>query len=140
MSQSVLVDTSVWIDYFRGEADAVRHLDRLIDQDLVLVSGLILQEVLQGSRDHRAFVRLRGEMETWPYESELPEDFVRAARLFAELRWKGSTVPPSDCLVAAVALRRGVHLFARDAHFEHVAQVTAGRSRGLHLWSGDGLS
>ncbi len=125
MDELILVDTSVWIDYFRGKSEAVQKLDKIIDQGLVLVSGLILQEVLQGSRDRTAFERLRKEMEIWKYEKELPEDFIEAARLFAKLRWKGVTIPPSDCLVAAVALRRRVPLFARDAHFESIKELGA---------------
>ena len=123
MDELILVDTSIWIDYFRGEAATVRQLDQIIDQGLVLVSGLILQEVLQGSRDRASFDRLQEEMAHWAYEGELPEDFVEAARLFAELRWDGVTIPPSDCLVAAVALRRKVRLCARDNHFDRIQEL-----------------
>ncbi len=118
--QRVLVDTSVWIDYFRGDPEAVRELDAVIDGDLTLVSGLICQEVLQGSRDRKAFERLRREMALWAFEPEKREDFIAAARLFAELRWAGVTIPPSDCLVAAVALRCKAPVLARDAHFDQI--------------------
>ncbi len=114
----VLVDTSVWIDYFRGDPETVRRLDRVIDSERVLVCGLILQEVLQGARNSRAFERLRREMSIWDYAREQPEDYVEAAGLFAGLRWRGLTIPPSDCLIAALTLRLEVSILAQDSHFE----------------------
>lgn len=120
MSERVLVDTSVWIDYFRGDPQAVEQLHYAIDRCQVLVCGMIRQEVLQGSRNRQAFRRLQKEMSIWEYEAETPDDFVKAALLFAELRWQGVAIPPSDCLVAAVALRLKAPVLARDAHFDAI--------------------
>jgi predicted nucleic acid-binding protein len=82
-----------------------------------------MQDVLQGSRDERAFKKLETEMAIWEAVSEQPADFVDAARIFARLRWKGITIPPTDCLVAAVAIRRGLHLYARDMDFDHIPNL-----------------
>ena len=105
---------------FLLSARMVRALNEIIDRDLPMVTGLIRQEVLQGSRDSEAFERLEKEMSIWDHEPEKPEDFIEAARIFAQLRWRGVTVPPSDCLEAAVARRLRVQLFSRDAHFEQI--------------------
>ena len=110
----VLVDTSVWIDFFRGEANAVKALGSLIKRGGIVICGQVRQEVLQGSRDEKAFVKLEKQMEIWESEAEEPGDFVAAARIFARLRWKGITIPPTDCLIAALAIRRGLQLFAHD--------------------------
>src|ERR1044071_1346574 len=101
----VLVDTSVWIDFIRNEPKAVLALTNLVKFERIVICGQILQEVLQGSRDDKAFKRLEREMAMWKAEKEEPDDFVEAARIFARLRWKGITIPPSDCLVAAIAIR-----------------------------------
>ena len=60
-----------------------------------VICGQIKQEVLQGSRDLRAFQKLEKQMSICDYEPEVAEDFIEAARIFSELRWKDLTVPPA---------------------------------------------
>lgn len=120
----VLVDTSVWIDFLIGNSDAVALLVRLREAYQLVICGQITQEVLQGSRDKKAYAKLVQELSIWDYEAEQPEDFVNAARLYAELRWKGVTVPAADCLIAALALRRGWPVSATDPHFKKIPGIT----------------
>src|SRR3954454_20399784 len=110
----VLVDTSVWIDFLDGREDAVRTLNLLIKTGRIVICGQILQEVLQGSRDDKAFTKLDAQMRVWDLEMETTADFVEAAHVFARLRWSGVTIPPTDCLIAAVALRRKLLVYASD--------------------------
>jgi predicted nucleic acid-binding protein len=119
----VLVDSSVWIDFFRGTHDAVKTLGAIIKDGRVVICGQILQEVLQGSRDANAFEKIERKMSLWEYEAEQAVDFRLAARLFAQLRWADITVPPSDCLIAAVAKRCGIPIYASDPHFGKIPQV-----------------
>lgn len=116
----VLVDTSVWIDFLDGREESVRVLNLLIRSGRVVVCGQIRQEVLQGSRDDKAFAKLEAQMALWDAEVEEPADFIEAARVFARLRWNGITIPPTDCLVAAVALRRKLLLYANDSDFDNI--------------------
>jgi predicted nucleic acid-binding protein len=116
----MLVDTSAWIDYFAGVEPLVRALDRPMDERRIVVCGQIKQEMLQGARDQKMFARLEREMSMWTYEAETPDDFIEAARQYARLRWKGVTVPPSDCLIAAVAKRCGLRLCATDPDFAKI--------------------
>ena len=117
---SVLVDTSLWIDFLAGHADAVRILAALRRAHRPAICGQIKQEVLQGARHRSAFARLEREMAIWEYQPEQPEDFVDAARTYARLRWQGVTVPPGDCLIAAVAKRCGMPVCATDPHFAEI--------------------
>ena len=119
----VLVDTSVWIDFLAGDPAAVALLGRLRESYRIVICGQIKQEVLQGSRDGRAFAKLQQELSIWDYEAEQPDDFVSAARLYASLRWKGVTVPAADCLIAAVAKRRGWSVSATDPHFKDIPGI-----------------
>jgi hypothetical protein len=114
----VLVDTSVWVGFLSGRAAAVAQIDALRVANRIVVCGQVLQEVLQGSRDAAALAKLEHRFAIWESEPEQPVDFIEAARLYARLRWKGITVPPSDCLIAAVALRCGLAVCADDPHFD----------------------
>jgi predicted nucleic acid-binding protein len=122
-NDKVLVDTSVWIDFLRGDQGVVSVLGALIRSGRVVVSGQILQEVLQGSRDEKAFRKLEAGMSVWEAGSEEQADFIEAARIFARLRWTGITIPPTDCLVAAFAIRRQLWLYALDGDFDHLRNL-----------------
>ena len=119
----VLVDTSVWIDFIQDEPKAIQALSLLSQSGRIVICGQILQEVLQGSRDEKAFQKLDKEMRIWPAEQEQPEDFVEASHIFARLRWKGLTIPPTDCLIAAVAIRRKLQLLAHDDDFDRIPDL-----------------
>src|SRR5436190_540022 len=89
----------------------------------IVISGQIKQEVLQGSRNAKAFADLEDRMSIWEYEAESAEDFTEAARIFAALRWKGITIPPSDCLIAALAHRLNVPIYTRDPDFDRIPNL-----------------
>lgn len=104
----------------RGDDDTVRALNLLIKSGRVVVCGQVLQEVLQGSRDDKAFAKLEGQMRLWHVEAEEPADFIEAARVFARLRRQGVTIPPTDCLMAAIAVSRKLLLYANDSDFDAI--------------------
>ena len=116
-SDSVLVDSSVWVGFLSGHPKEVAVVSSLRRAHHIVICGQILQEVLQGSRDAPALAKLERQFAIWDYEAEQPADFLEAARTYAGLRWNGVTVPPSDCLIAAVAKRRHVRVCATDPHF-----------------------
>ena len=117
IGERVLVDTSVWVDFFRNQPGAVALIATLAEDHRAVICGTILQETLQGAKTEKELDFLRTQMSLWRFEAEMPEDFTVAASLYARLRWQGLTVPPADCLIAAVALRNGITLCSSDAHF-----------------------
>jgi predicted nucleic acid-binding protein len=122
----VLVDTSAWIDFFSGDAAAIQTLEELMNDDRIVTCGQVTLELLQGTRDEKALSKVEQRLSLWAYEAERPEDFREAARIYARLRWKGITIPSSDCLIAALAMRHGAAVYATDPHF--------GNIRGLELF------
>lgn len=119
----VLVDTSIWVEFFLGKNEAVRGVTPLMEADRIAICGAVLQEVLQGARDARAFETLKTRLALWHHEAEQLEDFIRAAEMYARLRWRGLTVPPSDCLIAALAQRCDMMIYAHDKDFERIPRL-----------------
>jgi predicted nucleic acid-binding protein len=119
----VLVDTSAWIDFLQADAAVVRAIDALRRTHQIVLCGQVLQEVLHGSRDAPAFHRLERQFGVWAFEMEQLEDFKEAARIYARLRWKGVTVPPSDCLIAALARRCALKVYATDPDFDRIPDL-----------------
>ena len=127
----VLVDTSIWIDFFQApESRAATELVSLIkDHNRVALCGIVLQEVLQGIRDKKNFELVRGRLLKFPFIETKREDWIVAASLYRELRAKGITLPPADVTIAATALQNDMTLFSRDTHFGVLAE-----SCGLKLY------
>ena len=119
----VLVDTSVWVAFLQGDPAVVLRIDALRRTHEIVLCGQVLQEILQGSRDAGAFDRLERQFGVWAVEMEKLEDFKEAARIYARLRWKGVTVPPSDCLIAALARRCALRVYATDPDFDRIPDL-----------------
>ena len=129
-----LVDTSVWIEIFRKPARL--RLELVTDLDDVVTSLPIVQEVLQGFADERAFKQARESMLALPIvESPLDEaGFLEAAQLYRSARRAGLTIRSStDCLIAACAIRHHLTVVHVDRDYDHLATVSTLQSRRIKL-------
>lgn len=120
----VLVDTSVWIESFRPRSRL--HIDEIVDFDDVVTCLPVVQEVLQGFRDERAYQIARESMLALPIvESPVPMAvFEEAAALYRSARRAGVTVRSGvDCLVAACAIRHRLTVLHRDRDFDLLARI-----------------
>jgi predicted nucleic acid-binding protein len=128
----VLVDTSVWIETFRARnpLDLTEH----VDLDEVVTCLPVVQEVLQGFRDERAYRLAREAMLAFPVaESPMTERlFLEAVGLYRASRQIGVTVRSSvDCLIAACAIRNDLEVLHRDCDYVALARVAPLRQRSL---------
>jgi predicted nucleic acid-binding protein len=105
-----------------------------IDVDEIATCLPIVQEVLQGFRDERAYRRAHSSMLAFPVvESPLEEEvFIHAAQLYRTSRQAGITVRSSfDCLIAACAIRHDLEVLHRDRDFDALARVSTLRQRTI---------
>lgn len=121
----ILVDTTVWIDFFadRPAAHVQRLEEALVAGEDLCVCGVVLAEVLQGIRSDRDYRRTKSLFDTFLY---LPADrstFLRSADIYRLLRKKGTTIRKSvDCLIAATAIEHKVPLLHNDRDFDPMAK------------------
>jgi predicted nucleic acid-binding protein len=117
----ILVDSSVWIDYFNGTVTPqTGKLDGLLDIELVAVGDLILAEVLQGFTEERDFTRAR-KMLTMLTVVELGgrDIAIQAARNFRKLRKLGVTTRKTiDTIIATRCIESGYDLLHSDRDFD----------------------
>ena len=126
----VLVDTSVWVEVFRRSSRLTLASVASIEE--VVTCLPVVQEVLQGFRDERAFRLARDAMFAFPIvESPLRSDiFEEAIQLYRAARRAGLTVRSGvDCLIAACALRHGLTVAHHDRDFDAIAEVCSLRTR-----------
>jgi predicted nucleic acid-binding protein len=131
----LVVDSSVWIDYFNAADDpAALMLDQLLDHGEVrlVVPDLVLFEVLRGFRHERDHRQARLLMETLSIEAVGGADMaLAAAQHYRSLRAQGITVrSPIDVLVATFCIERDYALLHRDRDFDAFEDL-----RGLRGWS-----
>jgi hypothetical protein len=127
----VLVDTSVWIDYFNGQDNAsTGKLDALLSSTIVIVGDIILAEVLQGFRsdaDYRSAKRLLLDLEVRTIGGV--ELALKAADNFRALRKRGITVRKTvDCLIATHCIEHRIPLLHNDRDFDPFARHLGLRS------------
>lgn len=90
----ILVDSSVWIDYFRAaDTPEVALLDSLLGRSRIAVGDLIAAEVLQGIQDEREFKQVRTTLDAFDHVDLAGYDLaIEAAGNYRALRARGITV------------------------------------------------
>jgi predicted nucleic acid-binding protein len=123
----ILADTSAWVEYDRGTESIVdRRLCELLENvGAVAVTEPIVMEVLAGAQDGRRETQLRRLLARAELLSfDAVTDFDGAVRIYRRCRAAGITPRGMiDCMIAAVAWRRGAALLACDADMDRVARV-----------------
>lgn len=117
----ILVDSSVWIDYFRGTATPqADKLDALLGSEPLATGDLVLTEVLQGFGDDRDFNRARKLLTSLMVVDLAGRDIaIQAARNFRTLRARGITVRKTiDAVIATRCIASGFTLLYSDRDFD----------------------
>jgi len=122
----ILVDTSVWIDFFSSSpGPAGRELRRLIDDsEPFALTGVVVVEILQGLTKNAR--RIEDFLSLWDLLD--PRGFStyrEAATIFRLARSKGIALTTIDTLIAAVAMEYRTSLFTLDKDISRIARFTS---------------
>jgi predicted nucleic acid-binding protein len=124
----ILVDTSVLIDYLKGQENlAAEKFQEILELSIPFgINSMIFQEVLQGARNQAEFNKLKEYLETLDfYELKSGRSsYEKAAYMNFLCRRSGVTVRSTiDLLIAQTAIEHGVPLLHNDDDFTHIAAV-----------------
>ena len=117
----VIVDTTVWVDYFQGAQNPETDwLNTELDRQRLGLTDIILCEVLQGVRDDLVAKEVGGKLlKLEVFETGSVTLAREAARNYRALRSRGHTVRKTiDCLIATFCLREQHSLLHRDRDFD----------------------
>lgn len=125
----ILVDSSVWIDFFNGnDTPQTTRLDELLGLEPVGLGDLILTEVLQGfgdDNDYRTAKRLLSELTI--HEMLGVDRAIRAADLYRRLRKQGITIrKTADVIIGSFCIEENYPLLYSDRDFDPIV-----RNQGL---------
>jgi predicted nucleic acid-binding protein len=119
-SFGTLVDTSVWIDFFRGIPPIKIALEKLITKDEIFTVGPILYELLQGVRLPEERKQVKEALLSTNYLEITSNDWEEAALLSSTLRAQGITLPMTDILIGHLARAKNLEVLSFDPHFDQI--------------------
>ena len=121
---SVIVDTCIWIDYFKGLPEIKEDLATLISEHSLCLCGIVIYELFQGIKDAKEKEMVKSDLEAFPYLEMNRSTWERAANLSLTLRHKGITIPSSDLILASLATENRCMIFTKDAHFDKIPDIS----------------
>lgn len=120
---TVLVDSSVWINYFRGKGAYLDTLDFLISENLVVINDLILAELqppLMLQKEH-TLVTLLFEIKCQPLRIQWPQIIDTQLKL---LKSGVNGISIADLIIAQNAIQGYHRILSVDKHFRHISKKT----------------
>jgi predicted nucleic acid-binding protein len=117
----ILVDTSVWIDYFNGGDNIfTEELDLQLSKGIVVIGDLILAEILQGFRKDNDFQLAKDSLDALVCFNIVSRTLaVKSAENFRLLRKKGITVrKTTDMLIGTFCIENKISLLYQDRDFD----------------------
>lgn len=134
---TVLVDTSVWSLALRRDRPPNRpeiaRLTQALESDLVVTTGLIVQELLQGFLPEPTQTEIRRRFGALATVQPTRDDHIAAADLRTSCRRAGVQLGTIDALIAHLCITHDLELLSTDRDFVHAA-----RHCNLRLWNASG--
>lgn len=123
-----LVDTSVWVDFFREkQTAAVLAFEEILDAEISYgITGVIYQEILQGAGSLQDYEQLNEYLSSLYFFHPRPAllSYRAAAKIYFDCRRQGITIRSSiDCLIAQIALENKLILLHDDRDFIAMQKV-----------------
>lgn len=117
----ILIDTSVWVDYFNGIGNAhTDWLDSALGSEPIIMGDLIITEVLQGFQNDSDFQTVKSLFENIPFMEMVGRELaIESANHYRFLRRKGVTVRKTiDVMIGTFCIHHGIALLHNDRDFE----------------------
>lgn len=126
--KTILVDTSVWINFFKGsKTPASLYLRSNLDNCLIATCPVIIQETLQGARSDQHFRELKNFFLNLVQLSEGSSLHlaIQAATLYRTLRKSGATIrKPNGCLIACYSINNDIPILYDDRDFDLISKYS----------------
>jgi predicted nucleic acid-binding protein len=113
----ILVDTSVWIDFFRKKEPMYSKVLKLLDEDGICCMGMVLAELIQGAKSSREIKTIKDFTYVFTFLEDSAKNWEKAGELSFSLRKAGKQIGLSDCYIAIAATQGKVGILTMDKHF-----------------------
>jgi predicted nucleic acid-binding protein len=121
---SVLADTSIWVEYLRGQEPVASQLERLVREGQALVCGPVVAELLAGARSDSDGDRLLA-LTSLRFVEVTRQTWRHAGDVTRALRGVGTAVPLLDVVIGVACAQAHVRLWTRDRLFDQLRGALA---------------
>lgn len=122
-NQRIIVDTSIWIEYFKNNQKYVSFIEDNLNLENILISGPIISELLHGIKSEKEYKLLSESISAVPYAECVYDDWIKTGETLYNLKKKGITVPLTDILISAIAIRHDASVLSLDKHFKSIDMI-----------------
>jgi predicted nucleic acid-binding protein len=124
MKDEVLVDTSIWIDYFKKkESKIYEQLTLFLREDQAVYTGIIATELFKVARGKKELSVLNTLFSNISLVKESEETYIKAGIMGYHLSQKGFNAGTVDLLISQIAIENNLMLFSNDQHFKKIAEI-----------------
>lgn len=116
-SEKCLIDTTIWVLYFKGERQLEDEIKSLILKERAATCEIVILEVLRGAKSQKEYGQLHADFAALPALKIANIIWEKSYRVAFKLRRTGINVPLADVLIATVASHYNCLLLHRDKHF-----------------------
>lgn len=123
-AEKILIDTSVWIEYFRGKSSSLAEkVDKIISEDDVFVPKVVIAELTQGAKSARELSVIEDFFDAFHIIDQKEDSWIRAGKLSYALKKKGKNIHILDCYIAVIGKEHGCKIFTHNRHFKVIQSV-----------------
>jgi len=122
--KKVLIDTSIWIDYFKNKNLLLsRRVDDILSTENVYVPRIVIAELIQGAKSDKEISVIEEFIDAFNIVDQQQDTWIRAGKLSNSLKKKGITVNLTDCYIALIATENYCRIFTLDEHFKNIKKI-----------------
>jgi predicted nucleic acid-binding protein len=123
--KKILIDTSVWIDYFKGN-DTTLHdkVDNALTHCHICIPKVVLAELIQGAKSEKEIAVIEDFITAFQIIDQKEDTWLKAGRLSFSLKRKGVTAHIVDCYISVIATENECSIFSLDEHFKSIKEFS----------------
>lgn len=122
--KKVLIDTSIWIDYFKNKNLSLsRRVDDILNTADVYVPRIVIAELIQGAKSDKEISVIEEFIGAFNIVDQQQDTWIRAGKLSNSLKKKGITVNLTDCYIALITTENYCRIFTLDEHFKNIKKI-----------------
>lgn len=119
--KKTIIDTSVWIDYFRKQSAALSEaVDAVLSGDDIYIPKIVMAELIQGAKSQKEILIIEDFIDTFKIIDQKEDTWIEAGKLSYRLKKKGKNVNLTDCYIAIIAREYECKIFTLDKHFKEI--------------------
>jgi predicted nucleic acid-binding protein len=125
MNDRVLIDTSVWIDFFRRrDVKLIEQIGILLKSGRAIYTGIIALELINGAKGQKELQALHDVFGAMEKINEMETTHFNAGKIGYEIARKGHTLGVVDLLIAQISIENDLVLMTFDEHFKVIAKYS----------------